>query len=241
MLKFEQDDTEQARRLFGKGIDAVANDMSVAGRGARSRIQTSLALRFPDDEMAEAALLESSRIKEELGDRIGLAISLGGLAAHYIKIGAFDRADSCLRKGLDLNREIGNRFGEAMFNDYMGLVFFERMKLAEDEDVKKQYAEIAQKRFNEAIGFGIPDLSLESLFHLMDLFVIGSNDEAFDFVVAQATHFLKANERLASEDERFRGAIRSFAKDFEALVATIGASGRTSVQALSACLHTIIR
>ncbi len=88
----------------GWTLNALANSYSLSGQPRRA---------VPLSEMAIG-------IGEKQGDKNNLAIRLGNLADDQAKLGALRAAEANLRRRIELCREIGNEFNEAVGHQELG-------------------------------------------------------------------------------------------------------------------------
>jgi tetratricopeptide (TPR) repeat protein len=72
-----------------------------------------------DFRSAEASLLRSIAIEQELGDQAGIAADYGNLGNVYLNMNRFDDAEIAIRKGLTLDEGAGRQASTAI--DYYGL------------------------------------------------------------------------------------------------------------------------
>ncbi|WP_419548147.1 tetratricopeptide repeat protein [Microcystis sp.] len=96
-------------------------------------------------------------ISEEIGYRLGVAISLGGLGSCYRLLGQYEKAIAYHQQFHDISEEIGYRLGVAVSLGNLGNCYYDLVQYEKAIDLYQQYHDISEKisfRQGVAISFG---------------------------------------------------------------------------------------
>jgi tetratricopeptide (TPR) repeat protein len=100
---------------------------------------------------------QSLEIKEEIGDRRGVASSLGNLANCYGSLGQYEKAIAHQQQSLEINEEIGNRQGVATSLGNLGICYYYLGQYEKAIFHHQQYHDISEEigdRLGVAISLG---------------------------------------------------------------------------------------
>jgi len=166
---------ESSRKSTNTGLRNIA-----VARNSIGNIYISL--RQP--ELAEPEFLESIRIEESTGNKLGLAINYQNLGSIYEEAGDYDKALGNYRKSLAYNIEINSDLGLVICSNSIGQIYLKQKKY-------QQALSIIYPTIKKALEIGDPYyLAMAKLNYGWALFEVGRLSESEKFLM-ESLHISK--------------------------------------------------
>ncbi len=199
---YSDEDKTIARSMFDKALDLISGSDDIENLAARSRVLTSLAIQFGETEDVKSALEEAISLKERFNDRPGLARSMGALARSLYFKGEVKQALPEIVRWLTLNKELGDRFGEAMAENFQGSAYVALYKKTpDDENLYKE----ALAAFARAVSLATPEANMGikiqaalALAERMQLMQYRKDESGYRQTAAEQAQLLSNMERIGS-------------------------------------------